>query len=421
VRVAAKVAARARASRSRMSARGELRLLVAAFGDAGHAFPAIALARALRERGHRVVVETWERWREAVSREGLEFVAAQEYRAFPRLADPSSEAPSLAAAATALRPLLDEVRPDLVVSDILTPAPALAAELCGVRWATLIPHVYPVHEDGLPFYGFGAMPPRTPVGRAAWRAALPLLDAGLRRGRNELNRSRAELGLSRASDFHSGISRELALVATFPQLEYPRRWPAHVQVVGPLSFELPHPDVELPPGDAPLVVVAPSTAKDRRAELVRQSIEALAEEPVRVLATTNGAVPASSIDASPNARVVDWVRYSQVMPQAALVICHGGHGTVVRALEAGAPVLSCGSAGDMAENGMRVAWAGAGLAIPRRLARAAAIRWAARRLLREPRFAARAREIAAWAAENDGAAWAAELVERGARGKAAPL
>ena len=47
------------------------RFVVAAFGDAGHAFPAIALARALRRRGHEVLVETWERWREAVEAEGL--------------------------------------------------------------------------------------------------------------------------------------------------------------------------------------------------------------------------------------------------------------------------------------------------------------------------------------------------------------
>ena len=99
------------------------------------------------------------------------------------------------------------------------------------------------------------------------------------------------------------------------------------------------------------------------------------------------------------------------MAEAALVICHGGHGTVVRALAAGAPVLSCGSAGDMAENGARVAWAGAGLAIPRRLVRPGPVRWAARRILGEPRFRSGAHEIAEWARRNDGAARGAELVE----------
>ena len=55
-----------------------LRLLVAAFGDPGHAFPAISLAREVERRGHDVLVETWERWREAVEGEGLAFTGAQE-------------------------------------------------------------------------------------------------------------------------------------------------------------------------------------------------------------------------------------------------------------------------------------------------------------------------------------------------------
>ena len=32
-----------------------------------------------------------------------------------------------------------------------------AAERAGLRRATLIPHVYPVHEDGMPFFAFGAL------------------------------------------------------------------------------------------------------------------------------------------------------------------------------------------------------------------------------------------------------------------------
>jgi UDP:flavonoid glycosyltransferase YjiC (YdhE family) len=322
--------------------------------------------------------------------------------------------PSIADAARALVPLLDELAPDLLVSDILTGAPALAAELRGVRRATLIPHVYPVVADGLPFYGFGAMPPRTAVGRRLWRAARPVLDAGLRQGLRELNGTRAELGLPPAERFHAGISSELALVATLPQLEYPRRWPAHVRVTGPMVYETPYADVELPAGDRPLVVVAPSTAKDRRARLVRAALEALADEPVRVLATTNRAVPAGTVEAPANARVVDWVSYSQVMPEAALVVCHGGHGTIVRALAAGAPVLSCGSAGDMAENGARLAWAGAGLAIPRRLVGPGPVRWAVRRILGDPRFAARTGQIASWSKRTDGAASGATLVEAAA-------
>ncbi len=387
-------------------------MLVAAFGDPGHAFPAIGLARALRARGHQVVLETWERWREAIEGADLEFTAAEEYETFPPPTPGSHEGPSAAEAAQALLPYMREQRFDVVVSDILTLAPALAAERAGLRWATLVPHVYPVHEDGMPFFAIGALPPRTAVGRRLWRAALPMLVDGLRRGREELNQSRAELGLAPVERFHGGISEELSLVATFPQLEYPRRWPAAVQVTGPMGFELPYPDVELPEGDAPLVLIAPSTAQDPECRMLRVGLEALADEPVRVLATTNRHAPEKPLPVAPsNAVVVDWLSYSQAMTEADLVICHGGHGTVARALGAGVPVLCCPAVGDMAENGARVAWSGSGLMLPWRLMRAGTLRLAVARILGDPSFRARADAIAAWGRDNPGAARGAELVE----------
>ena len=54
----------------------------------------------------------------------------------------------MARAARALAGLMEEFEPDLVVSDILTLAPTLAAEVAGVPHATLIPHVYPVQAAG---------------------------------------------------------------------------------------------------------------------------------------------------------------------------------------------------------------------------------------------------------------------------------
>jgi UDP:flavonoid glycosyltransferase YjiC (YdhE family) len=306
---------------------------------------------------------------------------------------------------------MEEFRPDVVVSDILTLAPALAAERAGARRATLIPHVYPVHEPGLPFFAFGMQPPRTRVGRAAWRRAQPLLESGLRRGRDEMNETRAAVGLPPLERFHGGISPLLAIVATFPQLEYLRRWPAGVHVTGPMQFELPYPDIALPEGDQPLVLVAPSTAQDPELRLVRTALEALAEEPVRVVATTNRLDPGPAPDAPANAVVVDWLSYSQVMPRASLVVCHGGHGTVARALAAGVPLLCCPHVGDMAENGARVAWAGAGLMLPWRLLGPRALRVATRRILNDPALSHRAQDFARWSRSNDGDKRAAHLVE----------
>jgi UDP:flavonoid glycosyltransferase YjiC (YdhE family) len=272
----------------------------------------------------------------------------------------------------------------------------------------------------MPMYSIGLRPPRTVVGRAVWRATGPLLDVGLRRGRDELNETRARLGLGPLARFHGGISELLAVVGTFPQLEYRREWPEQVRVTGPLFFELAAEEVEIPEGDGPLVVVAPSTSQDPERELVRLALEALADEPVRVVATTNRHRPERRIEVPGNAVLVDWMPYSQVMPGADVVICHGGHGTVARALSFGVPLLVCPAVGDMAENAARVAWSGTGLSLPRRLVSRRGIRLAVRRLLGEGRFRERAQEVAAWSAKNDGAVAAADLVEAAASRSANP-
>jgi len=227
----------------------------------------------------------------------------------------------------------------------------------------------------------------------------------------ELNAQRERLGLSPLERFHGGISEELALVATFPQLEYPRRWADEVHVPGPMSFELPFPDVDLPQGEAPLILVAPSTSQDPDNRLVRVALEALAEEPARVIATTNRAHAGKAIEVPANAVLVDWLSYSQVIPKCDLVICHGGHGTVARSLAAGVPVLACPVAGDMAETAARITWSRVGVSLPWRLTAPGPLRWAVREVLEDEAYSRRAEQLGRWARTHDGASAAAQLIE----------
>jgi UDP:flavonoid glycosyltransferase YjiC (YdhE family) len=389
-----------------------LRVLLGAFGDPGHAFPLLALGRALRARGHEVLVETWARWREHAEAEGLAFAPAPEYHVFPTRERPLKPYEAVVRAVGTTRPLLASFAPDVVVADILTLAPALAAELEGVPAATVIPHVDPRGEPGRPPYSIGARLPRTAAGRVLWRAFDPAVARGLALGRDELDETRRRLGLAPLGRVHGGISRRLALVATFPQLEYPRREPLpETHVVGPLLWEPPFGDVEPPPGEAPLVLVAPSTSQDRRHRLLRAALAGLADLPVRVLATWNRRPVDPPVAVPPNARLVEWVSYARTMPRCDAVLCHGGHGTVARALASGCVVVAAPAAGDMNENAARLDWAGAGVRLPRRLAGAGAVGLAVERALTTPRLARRAAELAAWLPANDPATRAAELVE----------
>lgn len=394
-----------------------MRIFLAAFGDPGHAFPMLALGSRLVERGHDVTFETWQRWREAVQQAGLRFVAAPEYPVFPTREQPLKPYQAVLLAAPQTRDAIVASAPDVVVHDILTLAPALAGELEALPVATLIPHVYPAPDAGLPPYSLGARPARTPVGRALWRSLRGPLERGFELGRAELNETRSRLGLGPLQRLHGGISDRLALVGTFPQLEYPRHWPPNVHVVGPLLWEPPYHEVAPPPGTDPLVLVAPSTAHDSDHRLVRFALGGLAREPVRVLAATNRRTgtfspPAKPIPVPPNGRLVEWLSYSRSMPGCALVVTHAGHGTLVRALASGCPVLAVPHSGDMAENAARADWAGVGVRLPWRLLSPATLRLAARRALSDARLAVRAAELQRWAAANDGASRAAELVEQ---------
>jgi UDP:flavonoid glycosyltransferase YjiC (YdhE family) len=210
---------------------------------------------------------------------------------------------------------------------------------------------------------------------------------------------------------HGGISHELALVATLPQLEYPRRWPDHVHVVGPLMWEPPARDVELPPGDAPLVLIAPSTAQDPEHRLLRAALEGLATAPARVLATWNRRLPPCALRVPGNARVVEWVSYSRTMPHCDVVVCHGGHGTLVRALTCGCAVVAAPAVGDMNENAARLDWAGAGVRVPRRFTSPRVVRLAVERALGDPAIRERARELGRWGQAHDSGAIAARLIE----------
>ena len=400
-----------------------MRLFVSAGFSEGHAFPALALSRALREREHEVLIELSERWHGIADGLGLEFLPARDYIAFPGAA-PGVTGPTLAEAARGLTEVIRDYGPQVVVSDLVSTAPPLAAELTGVSNTTLVPTVYPVQGPGLPPFPHGLRPARTALGAGAWRAlepaTRPLRPASrwLRRVPGLIDETRAELRLPRRGGAdgrittYGPISDWLALVATFPQLEYPRRWPSEVHVTGPMRFELPFPEVELPAGTDPLVLVAASTAQQAGERMIGVALEALAEEPVRVIGTLNRRGREWTGPTPGNAVVVDWLSYARVMPQTALVVTSGGHGTVARAVAEGVPVLVCPTVADTVENGARVSWAGAGLMVPERLLARRTLRWAVRRLLADHRFSERAREIAAWGREHDGAARGAELIER---------
>lgn len=389
---------------------GRRRYLLVAIGEAGHSFPLIAIGRELVARGNEVGMHTWFNWQSQIEDCGMSFHKAPVFE-HGTAERPPNVHEAAALAARQLSDVVEQFKPDVIVSDVLTLSGTLAAEMNDIPLISFVPHFWhATGTDTVPF-GSGWAPAHNPLARAFFRRLGRLEHHALEFGREEMNETRRHVGLPPIDRVHGGLSQKLVLVGTLPQLEPPREWPDHVKVVGPVMWEPPSQPTELPPGDDPLIVVAPSTAQDLDHRMLGAGVSGLRDLPVRVIATKNGREPARPLKPGANTVIVDWVSYSQVMPIADVIVCHGGHGTLMRALTSGTVPVVIPSSGDQFENAARLRWAGVGVAVPARFMSRRTIAAAVEKVLRHPEMTERARQLSAWAADNDGAARAADEIE----------
>jgi UDP:flavonoid glycosyltransferase YjiC (YdhE family) len=133
----------------------------------------------------------------------------------------------------------------------------------------------------------------------------------------------------------------------------------------------------------------------------REALDALADQPVRVLMTIGRRFDGESLLPLPaNACVLPWYPQEFVLAHAAAMLSHGGFGTTMGAFANGVPqVVAPIFTTDQVANGRHVADSGAGLTVnpgPGGVAEAAAL---LARLLEDPSYAERARAVAAEIAE----------------------
>jgi MGT family glycosyltransferase len=228
-----------------------------------------------------------------------------------------------------------------------------------------------------------------------------------RTGMPALNQARAEHGLAPVRDLGdvlNGVGR--VLVCTSPSFDFAADdVPGNVRYVGPQLDDDPAAGGDGTwddPGGRPLVLVGlSSTVMSHEEELLQRAADALGRLPVRGLVTTGPAIDPATIRAPANVDVRRWVRHADVLPACSAVLTHGGHGTVIKALAAGVPLVVAPLGRDQPDNAARVVHAGAGLRVSRR-ANVADLQKALGRVLDEPRFRAAARRMAATlAAERD--------------------
>jgi UDP:flavonoid glycosyltransferase YjiC (YdhE family) len=113
--------------------------------------------------------------------------------------------------------------------------------------------------------------------------------------------------------------------------------------------------VELPWQDdasVPLVLVSFSTMPEQGSiKKFQNAIDALSSLPVRGVITVGDSIDPAALQPSRNVVVFATVDHDDLMPRSSLVLTHGGHGTFMRALKNGLPmVLVPGLGGDQSIN-----------------------------------------------------------------------
>lgn len=326
-----------------------VRVAVVAGPEAGHVFPAIALCLRLRQAGDDPVLLTGAERLHTARRAGVDAVELAGLD--PEGADDDADSGAKLhrrAARMAVRnvALLRQLGPDLVVSDEITAAGGMAAELLGIPWAELSPHPLYLPSKGLPPIGSGLAPGTGTRGRLRDTVLRHFTARSVRTGERERRLARLGIGLP-APD--PGPRRRL--IATLPALEMPRPdWPAAAVIVGPLHFEPTDVVLDVPPGDGPLIVVAPSTAVTGASGLAATALRHLV--PGRTL-PEGSRVVVSRLDgeglAVPPWAVVGLGRQDELLGRADLVVCGGGHGMLSKTLLAGVPMVVVPGGGDQWE------------------------------------------------------------------------
>jgi MGT family glycosyltransferase len=299
--------------------------------------------------------------------------------------------PALAYAAD-LGEELDREPADLVVTNELLLGVAMACEARRQRFALLAPNISFFPLPGVPPLGPGLAPARSDEERALHdqiaEASRQLFDAEL----PPLNAARAALGLPPIATLQEQHAPARAvLLGTSAAFDFPATsLPPKVRYVGPQIAEpawaAPWRSPWPPEDKRPLVLVGFSTTFQDHVGVLQRVVDALGALPVRGLVTLGDAIVPEALAAPDNVSLVHSAPHEAVLKEAALVVTHGGHGTVVKALVHGRPMLVIPHGRDQNDNAVRVTERGAGLALTP-AASPQDIRAALSRLLAEPGFA----------------------------------
>jgi MGT family glycosyltransferase len=307
------------------------------------------LAVVLRHQGHELIVWAPEAWRPSVEELGARFELSSPEMPRP----PASRLAAEFAARTELEaerliPQLHAHDVDAVIRDSQTPWALVAAQYLGIPRIVSHP-MFPMPDVELG--DTGRSDPEGGRPNAAERESFE---------RSWLSISRRwGVELADVRGLHHATA-EPTLTFTTEEIIGDQALPSAWRCIGPL---LSPPPPRRPKRSPPLVYACFGTAQNRRTELFRIVIAALARQPVELLISAGGRsfVPRELAPVPSNVVVSEFLPTREVLAAASVHITHGGCNSVHESLLAGVPMVCLPQAFDQIPLSTRVAELGVGV------------------------------------------------------------
>ncbi|HEY2779819.1 MAG TPA: glycosyltransferase [Steroidobacteraceae bacterium] len=417
---------------SNVSRNRSLHVLLPTMGSAGDVHPYIALGMELKARGHRVTILTNPIFQELIEAQGLSFLRV----GTAEVANAAIANPELWHLRKGFKVIAQIIAP--AIADVFSLIERHADSSTVVAFSSLAFGARVAQEKlGVPSASVHLQPSvirtfadqgmmgniRLSASSPMWfkRGLFRLIDAVIvdRRLKSPLNDLRLHLGMGPVDRImHRWMHSPQLVIAFFPEwFAAPQPdWPANTHAVGfPLwdadGDAAPLADAEefLGAGPAP-IIFTPGSAGRTMQRFFRESVKATQQLGLRAMLVTNypEQVPAKL---PPSIRVFGYLPFSQVLPRAALLVYHGGVGTLAQGIKAGVPHLVVPHGYDQFDSGWRIEQLGLGLSIPETRYRARRVTRAVETILGDAAASPRRAGFAARIDSNDAVARACTLIE----------
>ncbi|MCB9129183.1 MAG: glycosyltransferase [Ardenticatenales bacterium] len=427
------------------------RFLFAVLPLAGHLAPNLAVAQALRQQGHQVLLYSGASVADAAAARDLDFapfIALDEEAIHGTIREIAiARAPwqlrrlwrqilieSIEAQLSDLAPLLDTWQPDVIVCDPLLWGPIVVLHEREPIPVAILSYVAAcvLPGDDAPLLGLSLPAAQGGAMRLARRSVRWLIDQVATGVRREVNAIRQRFALPPIPDSVTAYTGRLPLylMPGSRDFDYARQdLPASVHYVGLLEWQSGPPPA--PPAwlqayqkERPLVYVTEGSVHSRQPHLLQAAVNGLGELPIDLILTTGRHRHVGELSLGPipaNVRVESWVPHRALFPHVDVVVTTGGSGTVLGALAENIPLVVSPTDWDQPENAWRVAAAGAGIRIAASRCTGSRLRAAVEALLTDASYRRAAQHLGESLRKADGAFEAAHLLAQLANGgQAAP-